>query len=369
MKKFATILILLILLDSTVLSAFASDNKYISLQDAINTVNGMSSSLKILDDKIKLAESKYEAALRNRDSASSKYWSSSNERLNNAKTEFVLPLQKKSELDELKYKYHDTKETLRLEVIASYHEILIKQRQITTQQQKVERVKYEYEIKKKYEDIGKITLSELIPYEIAVEQALTLLETLQNELYGLYFGFNQKLGYNMDQKLVLKNETITVNEYIVDDIDKLAADVVAGSYSINKIINDKAIKEKERWVYIGYSYGATPDEIETLDRDILSLDYRISDEKLNVEYKVRSDYNNLLNLFDEIAIKKLVYDRTIKLSDIEKTKYEYGISNLIDYQKVQGDSDIAFDEYNKACLKYYIEVMKFKKYIEPYRAE
>jgi outer membrane protein TolC len=103
--------------------------------------------------------------------------------------------------------------------------------------------------------------------------------------------------------------------------------------------------------------------IKSAEDKATDLSFSIIDQQRTVEQKIRTDYNNILNLRNEINIQKLSYDMAKKKYDIDKLKYDKGLITVIDYLKTSGELDSALVAYNKAQLDYYTGVQDFKNYI------
>ena len=112
-----------------------------------------------------------------------------------------------------------------------------------------------------------------------------------------------------------------------------------------------------------YTIGDLPDTADTLEDKILNTDYSIRDEKVAVEYKIRSDYNSILNLYDDITIKKMDCEKTQKLLEVAKVKYDIGNITFLDYMKALTDVDNASEAYEQSWLDYYTAVLNFKNYV------
>jgi outer membrane protein TolC len=162
----------------------------------------------------------------------------------------------------------------------------------------------------------------------------------------------------------LKNEALPAAELDIKDIGKLVEEVVGKSHSVNKQETDKKLKEEERSILVGWEVD-TSAQTDALNDEITELGYRINDEKISAEYKVRYDYNNILNLRDDIEISKLNYDKAVKLQEVTKLKYDMGLVTALENTKAQGDVDDAWEANLQAKLNYYLAVEDFKNYIAP----
>lgn len=368
MKRIMVIIIVLsvLLLQMTATAATTgSKAKTLSLQDAIDTGIANNSSVKLTAEKIFLAERSLRTANTNSKQIKGDYGTTSNERIANAKTEILYPLQKEAALNNLKWDMENTKRALGLDITKLYYQVMLKQQQIDMQIINLDRAKAEYDIKKKHVEAGTLTESSLLSYKITIDEASTYLATLQRDINKQVMDMNALTGLDINQPLNFKKQAIPNTEFYISNIEQLITDVTKSSHSIEKLESDRYLAEKERDITNGYAIVETPDEIDDLMEKVLNLDYSIRDAKLSVEYNIRSGYNNLLNLKDDITIKKLNLDKEIKLLEVAKAKYNVGLINTLEYQKAQADRDSAQINHSQSLLDYFLAVEQFKMDIYP----
>lgn len=334
----------------------------INLKDAVDTAISANTSIKLIDDRIKLADTRYQQAVTVSKDAAKKYWGSDITHIANKKEEILYPLQRENDLNELKWEKDNTAKQLQLDITKLYNQILIKQKSIDLQVNAIKSAKDQYSSANSQVQAGVITQTTLLPLDIAIQEAETTLATLQRDKAKLVMDLDKKVGLDINQPLALKYADIPHDEFTVADITKLVGDVVSTAHSVIKLENDKMLDESEYDILESYSATDKPAGSEDLEDKILNLGYSIRDEKIAVEYKIRSDYNNILNLFDDITIKKMDYDKTQKLMEVAKVKYDIGNINFLDYMKALSDTDNASEAYEQSWLDYYTAVLDFKNY-------
>jgi len=369
-KRIIIVIIIAIFVFSTSATVFSAneETKKYDLELLIDTAIDNNSSLKLYDEKIKIAEKEYNNALKAAKDIIGAFWDSSEGLISNKKIELLVPFQKLSDLDELKWQKQDDVKDLKLDITKLYYQILLKHQSMDAQEGIIKRAQDAYDIEKLKVNLGNAVESGLLPLEIAVDEAETGLASLQREYENLFMNLNIKMGSDIKQDLNLKEISLPEAEYNLEDMEKLVSDVIASAHSVKKLENDRILKEKERNIVVTYAIGELPDEADTLADDITNLDFSIRDEKVAVESKVRTDYNNLLNLKDDMEIKELDYNKTLKFLNIAKSKYDVGLITNLDYNAAQGDVDNALMVFNQAKLNYYIAIEEFKNYITPIEA-
>ena len=120
--------LLLIIIPIQAWAASGTTTKTINLKDAIDTAISTNTSIKLLDDKIKLADKRYQTSLSDAKDAPTKHWSTDTQRIELVKEETLYPLQKESDVNELKWEKDNTAKQLQLEITKLYHQILLKQK-------------------------------------------------------------------------------------------------------------------------------------------------------------------------------------------------------------------------------------------------
>lgn len=365
-KKQSSIIItvIVVLIMTSTVWAAQNGNVTISLDEAIKTAIENDQQLKLTDEKIKLAQRRYNSAVAIAKDAPDKYWSTDAQHVANKNEELLYPLQRETELNELKWQRKNLERKLRIEITKLYYQILQKQQSLNNQKSAISRTKAEYDSMKKKVEAGILTDSTLLSYELAMNEADLALKKIQTDLDDFNINFNDRLGVSLDTVVILKKTDLPTESVSVTSIDELAAEVVAASHDIKKLEANKLI-DKTKYDILRQYYYNTPDECETLEDKLLNYDYDIRDKKVAVELKIRQDYNNLLNLKDDITIKELDYNQKLKLMEIEKKKSDLGLSTSLDYIRAVGNRDDAFFSLNSARLSYFIAILDFKSYIEP----
>jgi hypothetical protein len=365
LKRTVSITIVLIILTFSVAYVWGADKGSVrlTLDEAIETAIENETYLKLLDKKIQLAERKLSLARSAAVVAPDKHWDTDSKRISNKYEELLYPLQREAELNELKWQRVNSEKKLKTEVIKYYFQILQSQKVYNNLFKIKERTKSEYNIIEKKVQSGIAAESELTPYKIAVDDVEIKLNSCKRDIDNLMMTLNEKLGFELDSRIILV-EMDTPKEVLGEiSIDALAAEAVMSSHEIAKLKSDKLISETKYNILYQYSY-TTPEECEVLKDSITDIEHAIADQKVSVELKVRQDYNNLLNLIDDISILQTEYDQKVKQMEITNKKYELGMCTYLDYIKAQGDVDTAKVNLDRAELDYYLAVLSFKEYID-----
>lgn len=365
LKRVLTAVLCIMLITSSI-SVLAAETKTstktIYLSDAVKTALENNSNIKNLNEKINLAQRRYKYASDQSLYAESKYGNTYEEHVESKKQQYLYPMQRKFELDELIWQKSEAERNLKVNVTKLYYQIYNKIEQITLQEKVIQSLNDEYSVKKKQAEAGIIAESALLTLEIRLDEEEFRLSSYKNDLQILIMDMNKLLGYDIDQKLNVKSIEIPQPDLPDIDIDELVEQAVSQAHSVKKLEAEKAIKEKEYWIVSTFS--EKPSNADSIAEQLIDYDYDLRDEKVAVDYKIRSEYNNILNLRDEITIKKLDLDKSDRFLSITRTKVNLGMQTALDLSNAQIERDTAFYNYRKALLDYYIAVLNFNTYLE-----
>ena len=334
----------------------------LSLNSFIDEVTKVNSKLKLLDNKIVVQEKRCKIALQKRDEANRKFNLNEAELLSNKRESLLNPLQAQNQLDELKWEKENEVKSLRVEATKLFYQYVFKQQEIDSQSKVIDKAQKEYDIAKKKVEVGDQNSLSLNQSENALSLAKQKLETLKVEKTGIQMKINSLLERELTQAFELKAEPLNISEYTNNDLDSIITKKKESGHSVVKL--QKSYEETKIQYYIqGYAMGI-PSAREELEYSMMDTENNIKNEKAAIDLKVRSDYNSILNLKDDIEIAKLTYDLNTKLHSISELKYDRGLISISDYLKTSGDKETALTNYNKAQLDYAVAVMNFKLYIE-----
>lgn len=335
-KKVFLLLSIFILLFSFKVNAYASDNVLnIDLKSAVDRALKKSPDLDLIAQKISLAKDKC-----------------------SEDTDDITKRKNEKELEDLLWQQEDTNKTIERETTRLYFQILIYQKQIDLQKDIILRLNKEYDSKKKQVELGKDVAVSLLNCESNIMQAESKLLDLQNLMDNAVMDLNIEMGDDVNQKLLLADEEIPEDSLNISDIDAIAEKLPDLSHSVTTLIKDKSITYDEYNDAKGYDRDTYKDKL-------ITLEYDIDDEKNNVVLNVYSGYNDILNLKDQMDSKKLDLDRYKKLEDASKIKFDYGLISSIDHDKARQDALNAEYQYLQSKLDYYVEIKKYKDFIDP----
>lgn len=334
----------------------------VDLKDIQRLARDNNSELNLLEEQIELKDKWYDDSLEEKE-GESKY--------EEEMREYITPYRKQLEIKNLKWQVDKEQDEIILSSTKMYYAILNKAAMIENQKKKIERLKKVVENKKKRIEAGVDAQYTLVSDEANLKEAETTLVQLQNEEQNLKIQLNLNIGNEVSAKLDLKKVEIPYTEFKIDDINKKISTALAEYHTISYLVEKQKIDIQERALLESYVdddlselerlYGGVDyqSKLEEIEDELLTTKYDIDNEKKNVEAKIRIDYNNILNLQNDVEIKKLSYENAQTYLQVEEAKYRAGQSTQMDCYIAQESVDAALYEYNTAKLNYYIAVESF----------
>jgi len=290
----------------------------------------------------------------------------------------VNPQRRQLELDNLNWEKDQKQDSVTTDSKQYYYGYLIQEELIKIQQSKIERLKKVLENKKLGIDVGTEAQTSLIDDQVNLDTAEVGLEQLSNDKESLRMKLNINMGKDVDTAINLKSEDIPYEEYTVEDIGALAKNMSEEYHSITSLNRELELDKVEKGIAEIYDddknqleRAGSPNTdyksyAETLGDDITNLEYAVIDEQNAINAKVRTDYNNLLNLNNTVLSKKLDYDQAQILYNSEKAKFSVGMSTKLSCDAAEENMKAATCEYNKAKLDYLVSVEQFKSYVKDF---
>lgn len=261
-------------------------------------------------------------------------------------------------LYKLDFEKQEKEDEITLKSINLYHKLLLKRDLIEIEESKLRRLNKGLEIKEANIQGGAATESSIIDEEIAIKQQEANITKLKSEEKVLSMELNINMGYALDNKLVLEEESIPYKTYTLEKFEETMEKIVKSYPSLVNLIEERRILGKEQ--------EATSDDKskEELGDKIVELHYDIQQKKADLEVKGRGDYNNLLNLKNDVEIKNLEYEKNLANLKIEKVKYEIGQITELEYKASEYNVNYSLIKLKEAKLQYYIAVEGFKNFIK-----
>jgi outer membrane protein TolC len=259
----------------------------------------------------------------------------------------------------------ETEEEKVLEGTEKYFTYQFLEEEIELQNQKIKRLESDLETVNVKIGIGKAILTDRTSIELSIQEETYNLQKLINDKEKLLLDLNVLMNYDLDTDLVFESTEIPFEEYTTDSIDDQIEYVIDNDGELAKLKYELRLAGIEIEVYEDNNDDEDYDyEITELRQEKTNYTYDIEDKIINLEYEVRSQYNDLLNAYDSFAIKDLEIDNLeIALNTIEK-RYEVGLESKESVIIAKEDLEFSKLELSKAKLDYYLEVESYKNFVE-----
>ncbi|WP_097026529.1 TolC family protein [Clostridium peptidivorans] len=334
-----------------------ASNNNVSRTDAIKLALDNNRDLGQLLEKNKTAKLDYEEAV------DVKYKEGDSE-LETAKRQDLYPMKTEKAVKDSENEISEKKKSLEVDVEEKYFSILIQDELINLQNYKVETLYKQLENKNKQVEQGTMEKTSTMVEELNLEVGKSELLKLQREKQNLLMNLKNIMGKNFNDNIVLSSGEIPVAELKLKNLDDTIKQKVQDSYEVVSLEKNKELLEKEKEVTNDNNAEELyDDQIKILGNNIIQANYDIKDKQISIEYKLRSDYNSLLNLKDDIEIKKLDYEKNKKLWESAVKRQEVGMSTEIETRQAKKVMDNSGILLKQAQLKYYVAVRNFNNLI------
>lgn len=349
--------------------AFGASEKgsQIDTNDIIRLTTSNNSELNLFKKKIEVKDKWYHEALKEKDNES-----------NYAEDmrKYVNPFRRELEIDELEWQRDQKQDEVVLAATKLYYDIMLQDEMIELQKKKIQRLGKLVEYKKAKIEIGTESSVSLIDDETNLKDATTNLTKLENDKERLKMQLNMKIGNPVTKDITLKKVDIPYKVFEVANLENVVENMLKKYHTITYMEEEQKIDIKEKDIVHDYANASTNTAIENamnpssdyeekeeeLEDSLTELTYKMDDEKKRIDSKIRMDYNNILNLKDDVALKELDYEKTQTMLQTEKAKLDAGTSTILACDAKEEETLNALYNYNKAKLDYYIATEEFKNF-------
>jgi outer membrane protein TolC len=275
------------------------------------------------------------------------------------KTELELdPLQKRNTVQVLKLQKNEKINSLKMEVTKAYFTYLMIQEQLASQDKAMERLNKKLEIVKAQVAAGVLNKTALSDIEVAlklVDQQKTL---LTRDLSNISMRVNSLLGQPIKAVFKIAKQDIPVPDLNIN-LEQLIVEKNTKSSKLLQALNTKAEAKIQYDITNFSSLKVIPDGIEQAENQLLNATYDYNNLLSSQECDILNEYNSLLNLKDDVDIKKLKLDVSEKELKKAKAEYDLGLIDVIKYNStIQSNEDLV-TAYKNAQLDYFIAAETF----------
>ncbi len=364
MKKFKSILtwvmvftLIMSIAVPTSVSATVQSQKEIDLEQAKKSAD-QNISIKLIDEQIKNAQARYDYAVR-KAGVTNDDWPTDEIRAEVKRLKELEPAQKRNAVEVLKLQRAEKLTSIKLDITNAYFTYLFTQEQQKNQAATIERLSKKLQIIKSQFRSGKINESVLTETEIAFEEAEQQKDSIDRELSNITMKLNSLLGRSLDAQLKVVSQNIPFYDLKID-LNKLTSDRIAASSKILQAKNNEAEAKIEYDIANFSSTQTVPEGLEDAQDKLLQAGYEYKQLVIDEEHNVLNEYNNLLNLRDDISIEELKMKYSQKQMNIAEVQYKKGLIDIIAYNSSIENYEDSLIAYKKAQLDYFIAAETFK---------
>lgn len=366
-KKLLSVLTISLLLTSLTNVSFAASTEKLDYKSALDLSVSSSENLKVQDSKIKTAQDRYYNYCNFAVDAKYKVGNSDVEQIEYRKQELLYPLQKFNALTYLKYDKDAAIKNLKLDLTDKYFSFLIINKEIELQSKVIENTKKELEIATSKLKAGKLTNTSFESIQSSLSEENFNLEQLRRSRLNAEMALNYLIGNELEKDINIAEVDVPKADYSISidaqQLDKLISNYQNTDINVKKAKNDLEEANIELKIINDNTNNKNYTGKEALEDTVTNSTYKVNSALATVESTIRKEYNNLLNLNDDVSISSIKYEMAKKDVELGQKKYELGLTDYssILNQIVQRDNaEIAL---LKAKLSFYIQSLKFSDYM------
>lgn len=222
-----------------------------------------------------------------------------------------------------------------------------------------------YDTKKLEHQLGKISDVDLLKFEKTYNDGFVKQLQASNNFEVAKHTFNQTISQPINTEISLKEVDIPLPEYKIASIEETLATLLANSYQMSALTLELERLEMDRVLKGRYSgnsaYYAT---LENLDISIEETKEKIEDMKLELEYQLRTKYNDTVTA--ENIFKSADLDLKIAQNNYNVSKIKYDNQMISDLENIESRQtyNSALNTYFDERLNAYKAIKSFNDFIE-----
>lgn len=364
-KLICLIIVVTFLMPCAVYSASDSTNTTIvnlTLEDVLAKLEQNNGELDLIRQKISIYERRYKTSLEKAEKAVGK--SGYNDQLNimyqkEGKLDWQLKL---LELEDIQNEYKNLLFNKKINIKQLYYNLLSMQSDFEIINNEI------VDIDKKIEDLNiKIKLGKALDNDkkLLQVQKLALVgqkNELSKQIDNSMISIKKEIGIDVFKKLILTNTTVNYSTFDIANVYEKIDAAVQSDFDLVKLNKKLQLKVLEKKITVDNTTIKDSLDLTTFDMAISELELQIIEKKNNVSGDLWIEYNNLLNMHDNVLLEEL------KL-EIEKINYATTSAKaklgIVDFA-MESDTRIAYNRQQtslqRAKYNYLIaaEQLKYK---------
>ncbi|HZG85645.1 TolC family protein [Paenibacillus sp.] len=341
----------------------------LNIYQAIQRALARDAGLKAIGTKIALNEKRYEDELKKAKAAKGRDANVDSERIELRKQELLYPERRLAAIAELKRQQRETANRIEAEVAELYYRIQSASRQAKAYGAEARRLEGEAARREAQVKAGVTTPDQLYALRNALADAQAALQQWQRSEASARLSLNVKLGFEPERRIALGSLPLPEETLRIDDIDALAAKLLSASPAVLKRDDDARLARLEAEIVDRHWKDKRPEALDGLLDQAIEAELRAEDERWAVELKLRTDYDRLLNLEDQVRIKRAAYERAELLARAAEARHKAGLDTESKALEAKSALLQAENAWEQARIDYRLALLRFNHFIAPATAE
>ncbi len=338
----------------------------------VNQVLEDNLQIKQAEEKLEDERMEYVNSLRIRDGIKELSWDDFNENYDDNDSKYVAEKAKKynflKEGKEYHIAYIDTKkvvDSVRLNAEATYYNYINAQKNYESAKKQLDLVKEKYDSKILEKNIGQISSLELLEYQKTFNDTQVDFMVASNELIKAKNQFNMLVDKPINREVNVKNIDIDLPEFELKNIDETLKSMLENSYQISGLELELERLNMDRVMKSRHSgFTSVKLELERNKIDIENATEDLKDAKWEVEYQLRSNYNDVKAEYNKFKSAQIQLDIDSSNLEVAKIQHKTNMISELDYLTAKNDYVNAYTKYLQAKLNAYIKITEFNNFIE-----
>jgi len=336
-------------------------NIYQTIQRALARDAG----LKAIDTKIALNEKRYEDELKKAKEAAGRDANTDSERIELRKQELLYPERRLAAIADLKRQKQEKADRIEAEVAELFYRVQSASRQAESYAAEARRLEGDIARREAQVKAGVATADQLFALRNALAETKSALQQWQRTEASARLSLNHKLGFEPERRVALGSLSLPEETLRIDDMDAFAAKLLPLSPAVQKRDEEARLARLEADIVDRHWKNKRPDGLDGLLDQAIEAELQAEDERWAVELKLRTDYDRLLNLEDQIGIKRLAHERAELLARAAEARHKAGLDNegkSLEARSALLQAEIALEQ---ARIDYRLALLRFKQFAEP----
>ena len=221
------------------------------------------------------------------------------------------------------------------------------------------------ETKKLEHELGKISDINLLEFEKSYNDSFVNQLQASNKYESAKNTFNQSISQAINTEVALNEIDIILPDYEITSTEDTLEILLNNSYQMTALTLELERLEMDRILKGRYSgnssYYVT---LENLDISIKETKEKIDDMKLDLDYQLRTKYNDTISADNSFKSAELALKIEQNNYNVSKIKYENQMISDLDYIKSKQTYDAALNTYFDAKLDAYKSITTFNNFID-----